>query len=109
MGVRSGSWAVDPSIDPVTYTFDIAAIVTLRITTGAGETAARQAASAIDAISVMATRDELDLNTDVPPEVVFDVSTVAPRGRPYLVDGVRADGTDAPVSGMESIPEPGVS
>lgn len=91
---------------PVTYTFDVVTVATLRITTSDGEAAARQAADAIDAISVTATGDELDLNADVEAGTVYDVTTVSPRGRTYIVCAEDAAGQDVGTSVAEQIPEP---
>lgn len=91
---------------PVTYTFDVATIATIKVTTDAGEAAAREAVNAIDAISVTATSDELDLTADVAAGTGYDVTTVAPRSRAYLVYAVDADGQEAPVTDDGGIPEP---
>lgn len=89
----------------VTYTFDLAAVVTARITTRAGESAAQRAADSLVALSVTATSDELDVS-DAPADAVFDVTTVAPRGRGYLVDAITSDGTEIGVSESQLIQEP---
>lgn len=85
----------------VTYTFDMAAVVTVQITTDAGENAARRAANSLVAISVAATRKEL-VAPEARPETIFDVSTVAPRGRGYLVNTT----SELESAEAELIPEP---
>ncbi len=89
-----------------TYTFDVTAIVTFKILTEKGEDAARQAVNAVESISVKATREELDLDADTQPGISFDVSTVAPRGRGYLVDAVDDNGAERSISGFEDFRAP---
>jgi hypothetical protein len=91
---------------PVTYTFDLVAVTTLKITTSAGEDAARAAAAAIIAISTTATTDELDVDADIAPGTRLDVTTVAPRGRPCLVYAETAAGGNVTISESEEFLEP---
>lgn len=90
----------------ITYTFDLAAVTTFKVTTDAGEDAARRAADMVIAISVAVTSAELDLEDDIPVPMTFDVTTVAPRGRAYLVDAEDVNGQEVSISGQEWLPEP---
>ena len=87
-----------------TYTFDVLAVATVTVTTDAGEDAARQAIDSLIAISTTAVPGELDVEI-APRGTVFDVRTVAPRGRGYLVDAISEDDKEVSVT-TESIREP---
>jgi len=90
----------------VTYTFDQVAIATVKITTAAGEQAARQAAAALQSISVQATSDELEYLGDIAPGTVFDPAYISPRVPAYLADAADAAGNPVQVSSTELFAEP---
>jgi hypothetical protein len=90
----------------VTYTFDHVAITTTKITTDAGEAAARRAADGLVTISVRAAPGDLDVEGDVPDGVTYDPVCVSPRGRAYLVDAAGEDGREVAVSTAEFFSEP---
>jgi hypothetical protein len=81
-----------------TYKFDIAAIMTVDITTAHGTDAARQAASSIEVFD-----SGVDASPDA-PDVTYTLTATAPRGRPYLVDVDGSGGDDVPLDA--GIPEP---
>jgi hypothetical protein len=89
----------------IIYTFDMAAVCTFTIRTPDGEDVARSALDSLEAISVTAMPGELD--ADAPAGMVFDVRTVAPRGRAYIVAAEHEDDTEVPlVQSDPGIPEP---
>jgi hypothetical protein len=91
---------------PVTYTFDLVSVATLRVTTDAGEAAARHAAAALLNISVRAAPGDLEYAGEIPGGTVYDAACISPRGRPYLVEAVDRSGRDVAVSSTELFAEP---
>lgn len=90
----------------VTYTFDQITVTTTKVTTDAGEAAARRAADGLITISVRAAPGDLDVAGDVPDGVTYDPVCVSPRGRAYLVEAAGEDGREVAVSSAELFPEP---
>jgi hypothetical protein len=82
-----------PSPTPVTYKFDVVSVTTFDITTAYGEAAARQAAESIEAYEPGCGIDAAGTKA---PDVEYDVTCVAPRGKPYLVETEGESGEELP-------------
>jgi hypothetical protein len=92
----------------VTYTFDVVSVTTLRLSTTAGEAAARSAARALNSLTLNGLPEDIECGTgdDVPEDTEYRVTCVSPRGPVYLVDAETASGQSVNVSSTEICDEP---
>lgn len=91
---------------PVTYTFDMVGIATIKIRTTAGEQAARHVAAALQNISVEATPEELEYLGEIPEGTTIDVTYISPQIPAYLIGAGDSHGNPVPVSSTELAPDP---
>lgn len=88
----------------ITYTFDLLAICTVKVTTSAGEAAALRIANAIECVAVRHAPG-LDCDHTAPEGTGIDVTLIAPRGSAALTYAEDADGSSVP-GGSDGIAEP---
>lgn len=88
---------------PVTYTFDVVTVTTIRVTVSGGEEAARAAIAGLESLDIDAVITGTEGGAE---DASYSPTCISPRGKAALVHATGAHGEDMPVEEDEGLAEP---